>query len=47
MQSHPEHSDDPRPESGHGGLYIAIAIAAVVAAIVVLHLMGVVGPSAQ
>lgn len=47
MQSHPEHTDEPQPDHGKGGLWVGIAITAVVVIIIVLHLTGVVGPGSQ
>lgn len=42
-----EHDDDPQPERGNRGLWLAVAIAAVMVVFVLLHLLGVLGPAAH
>lgn len=47
MPNHPEHLDEPEPKSKRGPALIAIAVVALLAVVIGLHLTGIVGPGAQ
>ncbi len=45
MPSPPEHDNDKQPDGGKRGLLAAGVVVAVMVIIVLLHLLGVLGPS--
>ncbi len=47
MPNHPEHLDEPEPQSKRLPALLAIAAVVLLAVVVSLHLTGVVGPGAH
>ncbi len=47
MSSLSEHDDDPQPGSANRGLWVGVLVVVVMIVFVLLHVLGVVGPSAH